>query len=151
MHKILSYITLAEEEGGQVLAGGNRVMLSGRCGQGYFVAPTVIEGLPQACRTNREEIFGPVATLMPFTTEQEVVAYANGTEYGLAASIWSRDVLRCHRMAERLEAGVVWVNTWLVRDLRTPFGGMKHSGLGREGGMDALRFFTESKNVCIKL
>ncbi len=151
MQKVLSYIRLAEEEGGRVLAGGGRVQLAGRCAGGYFVAPTVFEGLPPACRTNREEIFGPVATLIPFTTEGEVLEYANGTDYGLAASIWSRDVQRCHRLAERLEAGVVWVNTWLLRDLRTPFGGMKQSGVGREGGLEALRFFTESKNVCIKL
>ena len=111
----------------------------------------MIEGLPHDCRTNQEEIFGPVATLTPFEGEEEVLEYANSTEYGLAASVWSQDVQRCHRIAQGLESGVVWVNTWLLRDLRTPFGGMKHSGLGREGGIEALRFFTEAKNVCIKL
>ena len=151
LQKVLSHIELAQREGGTVLTGGYRVKVAGRCEGGYFVKPTVIEGLPHDCRTNQEEIFGPVATLTPFEGEEEVLEYANSTEYGLAASVWSQDVQRCHRVAQGLESGVVWVNTWLLRDLRTPFGGMKHSGLGREGGLEALRFFTEAKNVCIKL
>ena len=113
--------------------------------------PAILEGLTHDCRTNREEIFGPVACLLPFDDEDEALAEANGTEFGLAASVWTRDLQRGHRIAQRLDSGVVWVNTWLLRDLRTPFGGMKHSGVGREGGFEALRFFTEAKNVCIKL
>lgn len=151
VEKVLSYIELAQQEGGTLLTGGYRLKVPGRCEQGYFVKPTVIEGLPYNCRTNQEEIFGPVAALIPFAAEDEVLEYANSTEYGLAASIWSRDVQRCHRLAQGLESGVIWVNTWLLRDLRTPFGGMKHSGVGREGGFEALRFFTEAKNVCIAL
>jgi aminomuconate-semialdehyde/2-hydroxymuconate-6-semialdehyde dehydrogenase len=110
----------------------------------------VIEDLPAESATNQEEIFGPVATLLPFETESEAIAIANGTEYGLAASLWSRDVQRCHRVAAQLESGLVWINTWMLRDLRVPMGGMKSSGLGREGGWEAMRFFTEPKNVCVK-
>ncbi|WP_457652083.1 aldehyde dehydrogenase [Rhodocaloribacter sp.] len=151
LDKILSYIELAKEEGGTVLCGGHRVVPEGRCAAGFFVAPTVIEGLSPACRVNREEIFGPVATLIPFDTEEEVLAYANGTPYGLASVLWTEHLTRAHRMAARLEAGIVWINCWMLRDLRTPFGGMKASGVGREGGWEALRFFTEPKNVCVKL
>ena len=150
MQKVLGYIELAKAEGGTVLCGGNRVKLSGRCAGGWFVEPTVIEGLDAGCRVNQEEIFGPVATLIPFDSEDEAVAQANGTPYGLAASLWSRDLSRCHRVAERLEAGLIWVNCWLLRDLRVPMGGMKQSGVGREGGFEAMRFFTEARNVCIK-
>jgi aminomuconate-semialdehyde/2-hydroxymuconate-6-semialdehyde dehydrogenase len=148
--KVLSYIDLARKEGGRIITGGRRVTVPGRCENGYFVAPTVIEGLAAGCRVNQEEIFGPVATLIPFDTEAEALALANGVRFGLAASVWSADVKRCHRVAQQLEAGVVWVNCWLLRDLRTPFGGVKDSGVGREGGLEALRFFTEPKNVCIK-
>lgn len=151
MEKILSYIELAKEEGGTVLAGGHRVQLEGEHAEGYYIAPTVIEGLPYTCRTNQEEIFGPVVTLQPFDTEEEVLGYANGTKYGLASTLWTSDLKRAHRMAAQLHTGIVWVNTWLLRDLRTPFGGVKQSGIGREGGFEALRFFTEPKNVCIKL
>lgn len=151
MEKILSYIELAKEEGGTVLAGGHRVELEGEHAEGYYIAPTVIEGLPHTCRTNQEEIFGPVVTLQPFDTEEEVLEYANGTKYGLASTLWTSDLKRAHRMAAQLHTGIVWVNTWLLRDLRTPFGGVKQSGIGREGGFEALRFFTEPKNVCIKL
>jgi aminomuconate-semialdehyde/2-hydroxymuconate-6-semialdehyde dehydrogenase len=147
--KVMACIERAREEGGTILAGGNAVELSGRCAGGWFVAPTVIEGLPQDCATNREEIFGPVVTLLPFDTEDEAVAIANGTDYGLAASLWTQDIDRAQRMGARIDFGIVWVNCWMLRDLRTPFGGVKHSGMGREGGVDALRFFTESKNVCI--
>ena len=151
MEKILSYIELAKEEGGTVLAGGHRVELEGEHAEGYYIAPTVIEGLPHTCRTNQEEIFGPVVTLQPFDTEEEVLEYANGTKYGLSSTLWTSDLKRAHRMAAQLHTGIVWVNTWLLRDLRTPFGGVKQSGIGREGGFEALRFFTEPKNVCIKL
>ncbi|MGH8211676.1 MAG: aldehyde dehydrogenase family protein, partial [Rhodanobacteraceae bacterium] len=147
--KVTTCIERAVAEGGRVLCGGNAVQPEGRCADGWFVAPTVIEGLPQDCATNREEIFGPVVTLLPFQDEDEAVAIANGTEYGLAASLWTTKLDRAQRMAERLEFGIVWINCWMLRDLRTPFGGVKNSGMGREGGFEALRFFTESKNICI--
>ncbi|MCB0692681.1 MAG: aldehyde dehydrogenase [Lewinellaceae bacterium] len=149
--KILSYIALAQEEGGRILCGGKAVRIEGRCANGWFIQPTVIEGLDQGCRTNQEEIFGPVVTIQPFDTEEEALAMANGVRYGLATTVWTSDLKRAHRVAARLESGIVWVNCWLLRDLRTPFGGMKDSGVGREGGWEAMRFFTEAKNVCIKL
>jgi aminomuconate-semialdehyde/2-hydroxymuconate-6-semialdehyde dehydrogenase len=151
LEKILSYIELAQQEGGKILCGGKQMHLDGRCANGWFVAPTVIEGLAPGCRTNQEEIFGPVVTLTPFDTEEEVLQYANSTQYGLAATIWTNELARAHRVASRIQSGIVWINCWMVRDLRTPFGGMKNSGLGREGGFEALRFFTEPRNVCIKL
>ena len=150
MHKILGHIELAKEEGGTVLCGGERLHPEG-VEQGFYVAPTVIEGLGPKCRTNQEEIFGPVVTLQPFDTEEEALALANDTAYGLAATLWTSDLKRAHRVAAGIESGIVWVNTWLLRDLRTPFGGVKASGLGREGGFDALEFFTEPQNICIKL
>ncbi len=150
LEKVLSYVALAKEEGGTVLTGGERVQLKGRCSEGYFMRPTVIEGLSYDCRTNQEEIFGPVVTIMPFDTEEEVLTYANSTVYGLSATLWTNDVGRATGLAQRLHAGIVWVNCWLLRDLRTPFGGVKASGVGREGGFEALDFFTEPKNVCIK-
>lgn len=149
MKKILSYIDLAKEEGGKILCGGERVHPKGHK-HGYYIAPTVIEGLDQQCRVNQEEIFGPVVTLAPFDSEEEALDMANSTPYGLSASLWTEDLSRAHRMAAGIEAGIVWINTWLLRDLRTPFGGMKQSGVGREGGLEALRFFTEPKNVCIQ-
>ncbi len=148
--KILSYIQLAREEGGTILTGGNEITLSGRCTNGYFIEPTVIEGLDYMCRVQQEEIFGPVATLTPFDSEEGALEMANSVKYGLASSIWTNDLKRAHRIAENIEAGIVWINCWLLRDLRTPFGGTKASGVGREGGWEALRFFTEAKNVCIK-
>lgn len=148
--KVTACIERARTEGGTILAGGHAVTLEGRCAGGWFVAPTVIEGLPQDCATNREEIFGPVVTLIPFDGEDEAVAIANATDYGLAASLWSGNTPRAHRVAARLDFGIVWVNCWMLRDLRTPFGGVKQSGVGREGGTEALRFFTEPKNVCIQ-
>jgi aminomuconate-semialdehyde/2-hydroxymuconate-6-semialdehyde dehydrogenase len=156
--KIMSYIDLAKQEGGNVLCGGNAVDLSaetprrgGRNLGGWYIEATVIEGLLHDCRTNQEEIFGPVATIMPFDTEDEVLAWANSVRYGLSATVWTENLSRAHRVAAKLESGIVWVNCWLLRDLRTPFGGFKDSGVGREGGFEALKFFTEEKNVCIKL
>ncbi len=151
MEKVLGHIELAKEEGGKVLCGGQRVQLEGRMAGGWFIAPTVIEGLGPECRTNQEEIFGPVVTIQPFDTEEEAVRAANGTRYGLASVLWTSNGPRMHRVAAQLKSGIVWVNCWMLRDLRTPFGGMKDSGVGREGGGEALRFFTEARNVCIKL
>ena len=152
MEKILAAIERAKAEGGHVLCGGERIIPNDpELSEGYFVAPTVIEGLGQNCLTNQEEIFGPVVTIAPFSTEDEAIAAANGVEYGLSATVWTADLNRAHRVASRLESGIVWVNCWLLRDLRTPFGGVKSSGVGREGGFEALRFFTEPQNVCIQL
>jgi aminomuconate-semialdehyde/2-hydroxymuconate-6-semialdehyde dehydrogenase len=151
MHKVLSYVALAKEEGGTVLCGGERIMLEGEFAGGFYLSPAIIEGLPFTCRTNQEEIFGPVVTIMPFDTEEEVLAMANSTKYGLAANMWTSNLQRAHRMAANLHMGIVWINCWLLRDLRTPFGGVKASGVGREGGFEALNFFTEAKNVCVKL
>lgn len=150
MEKVLSYVELAKEEGGTILTGGKRVILEGEYSEGYYLRPTVIEGLSYDCRTNQEEIFGPVVTITPFDTEEEVLMMANSTEYGLAATLWTNDLKRAHRMADKIHSGIVWINSWLVRDLRTPFGGVKASGVGREGGWEALRFFTEPKNVFVK-
>ena len=149
--KVMGHIALAREEGGAILCGGHAVEVAGRCAGGWFIAPTVVEGLAANCRTNQEEIFGPVATLIPFDDDDEAVAQANATQYGLAASVWTTNLRRAHRVAARLESGIVWINCWMRRDLRTPFGGVKQSGVGREGGVEALRFFTEPKNVCIDL
>ena len=150
MEKVLSYVEIAKEEGGTVLAGGKRVAIGGEFSEGYFLEPTVIEGLAHTCRTNQEEIFGPVVTLIPFDTEEEAIMMANSTKYGLASSVWTSDLKRAHRVARELHTGIAWINCWLLRDLRTPFGGVKSSGVGREGGFEALQFFTEPKNVCIK-
>lgn len=149
--KVLSYIELAKQEGGTVLCGGHAVQPEGDNAGGWFIQPTVIEGLDASCRTIQEEIFGPVVTLQPFDTEEEALALANCTKYGLASSVWTENLTRAHRVAARIHAGIVWINCWLLRDLRTPFGGVKQSGVGREGGFEALRFFTEPKNVCIRL
>jgi aminomuconate-semialdehyde/2-hydroxymuconate-6-semialdehyde dehydrogenase len=144
--KVVAAIARARAEGGNVLCGGNALPRPG-----WFVAPTLIDGLGPDCATNRDEIFGPVATLQAFDSDDEALALANAGDYGLAASMWTRDLDRAHRFAARLRVGIVWVNTWLMRDLRTPFGGMGQSGLGREGGAEAMRFFTEPRNVCIAL
>ncbi len=150
LDKVQSYVALARELGGRILCGGSSPpRVNERCAGGFFYTPTAIGGLSPDCRVNQEEIFGPVVTLIPFGDEREAVAIANGTPYGLSASLWTGDLRRAHRVAEQIEAGTVWVNCWLVRDLRVPFGGTKQSGVGREGGDEALRFFTEPKNVCI--
>jgi aminomuconate-semialdehyde/2-hydroxymuconate-6-semialdehyde dehydrogenase len=151
MNKVLSYIALARQEGGKIITGGNRVTIAGRCQSGYFVEPTIITGLSQQCRTNQEEIFGPVVSIMPFDSEEEAISFANSNAYGLSATIWTENLKRAHRVAAGVKSGIIWVNCWLFRDLRTPFGGMKQSGIGREGGWDALKFFTDTKNICIKL
>ncbi len=150
LEKVKFYVDLARKEGGNVVLGGMAPDdLNGRCQNGYFFRPTVITGLPMDCRVNREEIFGPVVTISPFDTEGEAVNYANDTDYGLSSSLWTQNLGRAHRVAEKIHAGTVWINCWLVRDLRVPFGGTKQSGVGREGGTEALHFFTEAKNICI--
>jgi aminomuconate-semialdehyde/2-hydroxymuconate-6-semialdehyde dehydrogenase len=150
LDKVKFYVDLAQKDGGKIALGGSAPnSVSERCQFGYFFPPTVITDLPVSCRVNREEIFGPVVTITPFDDEDEVINYANDCEYGLASSLWTQNLNRAHRVAERISTGTVWVNCWLVRDLRVPFGGMKASGVGREGGQEALRFFTEPKNVCI--
>lgn len=146
--KVMHYIDIAKEEGGTILTGGKR---PDHLEKGYFIEPTIIVGLPEDSRCIKEEIFGPVVTVMPFDTEEEVIAYANDTTYGLGATIWTNDLRRAHRVAGQIEAGIVWVNTWYLRDLRTPFGGMKHSGIGREGGAHSFEFYCELSNVTIKL
>ena len=150
MEKVLSYISLAKDEGGTILAGGNQVTLEAPYDKGFYIAPTIIEGLTYDCRMNQEEIFGPVVTLCPFDSEEEVLKMANSTQYGLSATVWTSNLKRAHRIANNIHSGIVWVNSWLVRDLRTPFGGVKASGVGREGGWEALKFFTEPKNIFIK-
>jgi len=147
-NKILDYIDLGKKEGGEILLGGNAVKINGRCKDGYFIEPTIFQGLKNSCKTNQDEIFGPVVALIPFDTEEDVIRIANNIKYGLSATIWTEDKVKAQRVAREIDAGVIWLNCWLVRDLRTPFGGMKKSGLGREGGDDALRFFTEPKNIC---
>ena len=150
LEKVKFYVDLAQQEGGKIALGGKSPeSINDRCRDGYFFPPTVLTDLPVSCRTNREEIFGPVVTITPFDSEDEVIGYANDCDYGLASSIWTQNLSRAHRVAEKIHTGTVWVNCWLVRDLRVPFGGMKQSGVGREGGEEALRFFTEPKNVCI--
>ena len=150
LDKVKFYVDLAQKEGGKIALGGNAPdAINERCRDGYFFPPTVLTDLPVSCRTNREEIFGPVITITPFDNEDEVIGYANDCDYGLASSVWTQNLSRAHRVAEKIHTGTVWVNCWLVRDLRVPFGGMKQSGVGREGGDEALRFFTEPKNVCI--
>ncbi|MDW8394146.1 MAG: aldehyde dehydrogenase [Chitinophagales bacterium] len=147
--KIMHYLSLVPQEGGRILCGGQAVHPEGPLRNGWYIAPTVVEGITQQCRINQEEIFGPVVTLQPFDTEEEALQMANDSAYGLAAVIWTQHLSRAHRLAARLEAGIIWINCWMLRDLRTPFGGMKQSGIGREGGWEAMRFFTEPRNVCV--
>ena len=149
LEKVMQYIDIAKEEGGIILCGGNSVTVT-NYENGYYLEPTVIEVLTDECRVNQEEIFGPVVTIMPFKTEDEALEMANKVKYGLSATLWTNNLKRTMRMSQQIQAGIVWVNTWMMRDLRTPFGGVKASGVGREGGFEALRFFTEAKNVCIK-
>ncbi|MCK7590165.1 aldehyde dehydrogenase [Subsaxibacter sp. CAU 1640] len=149
LEKVLDYIEIAKQENGTILCGGNKVSVKD-FENGYYLEPTVIEVITDECRVNQEEIFGPVVTIMPFDTEDDVLQMANKVKYGLSATLWTNDLKRTMRMSNQLQAGIVWVNTWMMRDLRTPFGGVKASGVGREGGFEALRFFTEAKNVCIK-
>ena len=151
MNKVLSKIAQAKKIGGNILTGGNRKLIEGDLLNGYYIEPTVIENLPFDCEVNQEEIFGPVLTLIPFKDEEEVINMANSTKYGLSASIFTENISKGHRVAAAIKSGVVWINTWLLRDLRIPFGGMKQSGVGREGGFKSLQFFTEPKNVCIKI
>ena len=148
--KVLGYIELAKEEGATVLCGGGALHPEG-FEDGYYIAPTILEGLSFDARCNREEILGPVITITPFDTVEEVLMMANATEYGLAATVWTQHLTRAHQLAAQLQMGIVWINCWLLRDLRTPFGGVKSSGVGREGGLEAMRFFTEVKNVCVAL
>jgi aminomuconate-semialdehyde/2-hydroxymuconate-6-semialdehyde dehydrogenase len=151
MEKILTCIDRAKEEGGRILIGGKRLLLDGELKDGYYIEPTIIDGLSADCQTNKEEIFGPVVSMIPFKTEEEVISMANSTKYGLSASLFSKDLSRAHRVAAEIDSGVVWINTWMLRDLRIPFGGMKSSGVGREGGFKSLQFFTEPKNICVKI
>lgn len=151
LEKILSYIALAREEGGTIHCGGERLDLGGALSKGYYIAPTVITDLSTACRVNQEEIFGPVVTIQAFDSDSEALEFANATPYGLAATVWTSNLSRAHRVSQALESGIVWVNTWMKRDLRTPFGGVKQSGMGKEGGFEALSFFRDTKNICMKL
>ena len=140
---------MAKKEGGKIIAGGKTVELEGRCSNGWFIEPTLVEDLGPSSRVNQEEIFGPVVTLQPFDSEADAIDLANNTDYGLSATVWTNDIEKGEKVAKRIDAGVIWINCWLLRDLRTPFGGMKNSGLGRVGGDDALKFFTEQKNICM--
>ena len=151
MNKVLSKIEQAKELGGKIILGGARVILDGELKDGYYIEPTIIEGLSYDCDINQEEIFGPVVSLISFKTEKEVVDMANSTKYGLSASIFTESISRGHRVAANIDSGLVWINTWMLRDLRIPFGGMKQSGVGREGGFKSLEFFTEPKNICVKI
>jgi aminomuconate-semialdehyde/2-hydroxymuconate-6-semialdehyde dehydrogenase len=145
---VASYVALARQEGGTVRCGGAPPEnLPERVRGGYFFAPTIITGLSASCRTNTEEIFGPVVTVIPFKSEEEAISIANCVKYGLACSVWTESQRVAHRVSLEVEAGLVWVNCWMVRDLNVPFGGWKHSGVGREGGRHSLEFYSEQKSV----
>jgi aminomuconate-semialdehyde/2-hydroxymuconate-6-semialdehyde dehydrogenase len=150
-HKVLSYYTRARAEGAVTVAGGGVPDMPPELAGGAWIEPTVWTGLPESSALVREEIFGPCCHIAPFDTEEEVIALANDTPYGLAAAVHTRDLQRAHRMAARLDVGLCWINAWFLRDLRTPFGGSKRSGIGREGGLHSLEFYTELRNVCVKL
>jgi aminomuconate-semialdehyde/2-hydroxymuconate-6-semialdehyde dehydrogenase len=150
-NKILACIELAKAEGGTIELGGSRKKLEGEEASGFYVEPTIITGLKSQCRTNQEEIFGPVVSVGWFESEQEAIELANSTPYGLSATLWTENLSRAHRVAHQIDSGIVWINTWLLRDLRTPFGGVKQSGVGREGGFEAFDFFTEPQNICVKM
>lgn len=149
--KVLSYYQKAEAEGATVITGGGVPKMAGALAEGAWVQPTIWTGLPETATVVQEEIFGPCCHIQPFDSEEQVIEWANDTKYGLAAAVWTENSSRAHRVAGQLDAGIVWVNSWFLRDLRTPFGGMKHSGIGREGGVHSLEFYTELKNVCVKL
>ena len=149
LQKVEAYIKIAEDEGGKILCGGLEVTVEG-FENGYYLQPTIIEVQNNSCRINQEEVFGPVVTIMPFTTDKEALRLSNDVKYGLSATLWTNNLNRTMQFSQKLQTGIVWVNTWMLRDLRTPFGGAKESGVGREGGFEALRFFTEPKNICIK-
>ena len=149
LEKVKDYIDLAKNEDGKILFGGNKVEVED-CEKGYYLQPTIIEVKSNKCRLNQEEIFGPVVTIMSFKTDEEALQLANDTKYGLSATLWTNNLNRTMQFSKQLHTGIVWVNTWMLRDLRTPFGGQKDSGVGREGGFEALRFFTEPKNICIQ-
>ncbi len=149
LEKVKSYIDIAESEGGKVLVGGNKVEVEG-FEKGYYLQPTIIEVFDNKCSLNQEEIFGPVVTIMSFKTDEEALSLANDVKYGLSATLWTNNLNRTMQLSKQLQTGIVWVNTWMLRDLRTPFGGQKDSGVGREGGFEAIRFFTEPKNICIQ-
>ena len=151
MKKILYCINRAKDEGGEILTGGKQLILKGRLKKGYYIEPTIIDGLTADCKTNHEEIFGPVVSMIPFKSEEEVIKMSNSTSYGLSASLFTENLSKAHRISAALDSGAIWVNTWMLRDLRIPFGGMKNSGIGREGGFKSLDFFTETKNVCVKI
>jgi len=148
--KVEYYINLAKQEGGKILCGGDRPNLSEELKDGYYLNPTIITGLPSNCRTQQEEIFGPVVGITSFKTESEAIEIANSIKYGLAATVWTKDLGTAHRVSQEIESGTVWVNCWMMRDLRAPFGGVKHSGLGRASGEASIDFYTEQKNICIK-
>jgi aminomuconate-semialdehyde/2-hydroxymuconate-6-semialdehyde dehydrogenase len=149
--KVMRCIDTAKQEGGKIILGGSSFKGEGRCSKGFFIEPTIIEGIGQGCQTNTEEIFGPVVTIQRFSSVDEAIQLADATDYGLAAMIWTQDITKANKVAAELHSGIIWINCWLLRDLRTPFGGMKSSGVGREGGWEALRFFSDVKNVCIQL
>ena len=151
LESILSKIESAKNDGGKIILGGEQIFLNGDLSGGYYMLPTIIENTKNTDEINQKEVFGPVATILPFSTEQEVVNMCNGVQYGLSASIFCNNISKAHRVAAAIDAGVIWINTWLLRDLRIPFGGMKHSGFGREGGRHSLEFFAETKNVCVKI
>jgi aminomuconate-semialdehyde/2-hydroxymuconate-6-semialdehyde dehydrogenase len=147
--KVLKYYRRAVSEGATVVCGGGIPTMPGSLASGAWIQPTIWTGLPESSAVNREEIFGPCCHIRPFDFEEEAIRLANDTPYGLAASVWTRDVARSFRLGASLNAGIVWINSWFLRDLRTPFGGSKQSGIGREGGVHSMEFYTELRNVCV--